>query len=95
MTLFELAARLGLECRGDDIELKGIGTLEHAGPSELSFLANPKYAEFLPKTQAGAVIVHPEYADKVQRALISMQPYQDFGRALQLFAKKKRRISGR
>ena len=49
--LSEIAARLGLQLElkspEDDIVITGINTLEEAGPSELSFLANPKYASQL------------------------------------------------
>ena len=43
-TLAELAARFGLEVRGDAGTLiHGVGTLAGAGPGQLSFLANPRY----------------------------------------------------
>ena len=84
--LSEIAAQLGLILQGDDAEVIGVNTLEGAGPDEVSFLANPKYADQLAATRAGAVIVRPEHAGDVRRALISENPYQDFGRVLELFA---------
>ena len=78
--LSEIAAQLGLILQGDDAEVIGVNTLEGAGPDEVSFLANPKYADQLAATRAGAVIVRPEHAGDVRRALISENPYQDFGR---------------
>ena len=66
--LSEIAARLGLTLRGDDAEVIGVNTLESAGPDEVSFLANPKYADQLAETRAGAVIVRPEHAGDVARA---------------------------
>ncbi len=62
--LSEIAARLGLTLRGDDAEVIGVNTLESAGPDEVSFLANPKYADQLAETRAGAVIVRPEHAGR-------------------------------
>ena len=76
--LSEIAARLGMQLElkspEDDIVITGINTLEEAGPSELSFLANPKYASQLASTKAGAVIVKPEHKDDVVRALVTDNP---------------------
>ena len=56
--LRDLAARLGCELRGDgDIEITGIAGLEQAGPTELTFLANAKYAPKVKHTRAAAVLV--------------------------------------
>lgn len=84
--LSEIAALLGLTLQGTDCEVTGVNTLETAGPHEVSFLSNPKYTPQLASTRAGAVIVLPEFAGEVERALISQNPYQDFGRVLGLFA---------
>ena len=92
--LSEIAARLGMTLRGDDAEIIGVNTLEGAGPDEVSFLANPKYADQLAATRAGAVIVRPEHAGDVKRALVSENPYQDFGRVLELFAPRQGDFSG-
>lgn len=86
-TLATIAQTLGLRLKGDDRAVTGINTLEAAGPDEISFLANAKYARFLPHTKACAVIVMKEHADVLPRALISENPYIDFGRAVALFAK--------
>ncbi len=85
--LSELAGILGLSLKGDDVEITGVSTLEDAGPHELSFLANPRYAAQLAVTRAAAVIVRPEHASEIPRALVSENPYQDFGRVLGLFTK--------
>lgn len=85
-SLAEIARLLNLPLKGGDVEISGVNTLESAGPHELSFLANPKYADQLAATGAAAVIVRPEHAGDVRRALVSENPYRDFGRALALFA---------
>lgn len=90
----EIAAKLGLAFQGEDREITGVATLEAAGPDQISFLANAKYAQFLPKTRAGAVIVSRGYADNVTCALISENPYMDFGRVLALFAKEQGSFTG-
>lgn len=96
--LSEIAARLGLSLQGadagDDLLVTGVNTLEEAGPTELSFLANPKYAKQLAGTRAGAVIVRPEHAGEVARALISDDPYPAFARAIGLFAVPQGEFSG-
>ena len=45
--------------------LHGIAPLQSAGPDDVSFLDNRRYADALAATQAGAVIVHPDMAGRV------------------------------
>ncbi len=92
--LSRLAELLGLTLQGDDMPVYGVNTLEKAGPGDLSFLGNPKYAHLLPQTGAGAVIVSPEHASQVKRALISQNPYPDFARAVAMFARPQGSFSG-
>lgn len=40
--------------------IAGIGTLAHAGPAEIAFLANPRYQSQLGATRAAAVLLTPE-----------------------------------
>ena len=45
MKLREIAAELGCQLFGDgDVEITGVQAMERAGPTELTFLSNPKYA---------------------------------------------------
>ena len=56
--LDEIVARLGGELTGDGSRtIRQIATLAHAGPDEISFLANPHYRDQLAATRAGAVIL--------------------------------------
>ncbi len=48
--LSALAEKLGLEYSGEDFEISGVNTLDKAGPDEISFLVNPKYAQQLDAT---------------------------------------------
>lgn len=89
-----IAEQLGLTLKGEDREITGINTLENAGPGDLSFLANPKYAQFLSATRAGAVIVSEDHAGEVATALVSANPYFDFARAVGFFAKPQGGFSG-
>lgn len=89
-----IAERLGLTLKGEDREITGINSLGNAGPGDISFLANPKYAQFLSATRAGAVIISEDHADKVATALVSASPYFDFARAVGFFAKPQGSFSG-
>lgn len=92
--LSELANMLGIPFKGDDIEIHGVSTLSEASQNELSFLSNPKYASQVENTQAGAVILLEEHADKVQNALISPEPYAHFAYCIHLFADKEGSFEG-
>ncbi len=94
LQLAALAQQLGIAYTGDDIEIHGVNSLDQAGPSELSFLANPKYIDLLPASSAGAVLVTAEFAQHTQRPLVSANPYLDFARAATLFAKPQGSFSG-
>jgi UDP-3-O-[3-hydroxymyristoyl] glucosamine N-acyltransferase len=57
-TLAELAERVGGRVEGDgSLVLKRVMPLEDAGPSDISFFANRKYASRFAASRAGAVIV--------------------------------------
>ena len=60
LKLRELAEYLHGRLSGDgDIEISRVNGIEHAGPGELAFIANPKYHTFLNTTRASAVLVAP------------------------------------
>ena len=66
----------------------GIAPLQTAEAGEVSFLDNRKYADALAATRAGAVIVHPDMADRVPAtavAVISDEPYAAWARVAALF----------
>ena len=59
MTLGELARRLECPIEGDAaIEIRRVAKIEDAGPGDLTFLANPKYASKLAATRASAIIIN-------------------------------------
>ena len=63
VTLGELAVRFGCELRGDpDAVVDSVAALGNAGPRAVTFLANPKYADQLAATRAGAVILDAKSA---------------------------------
>lgn len=86
MKLSDLASRLGCRLFGDGgLEITGVAGLEQAGPAELTFLANPKYAPRVKHTRAGAILVSEALRDLPVASLVSANPYLDFARALELF----------
>lgn len=83
MTLHELAERLGCRLEGDgSIEVVRVAGLDEAGPGDITFLANPKYASRLPHTRASAVIVGNAVASAPCAMLRAEQPYLTFARAV-------------
>jgi UDP-3-O-[3-hydroxymyristoyl] glucosamine N-acyltransferase len=95
ISLGQLAAALGCELRGDPtIEITGAAGLEQAGPSELTFLANPKYAPKVKHTRAAAILIGEPLKDSKPASLISANPYHDHARALALFYQPPRPAPG-
>ena len=86
MKLGELATRLGAELRGDaELEVAGVKGIEEAGPTEVTFVANPRYASLARKTRAAAVLVEPGFQEISAATLRLNNPYLAFSRALALF----------
>lgn len=86
MKLGELASRLGAELRGNpDVEVTGVRGIEEAGPTEITFVANPRYAALARTTGAAAVLVDPDFQEIEPATLRIRNPYLAFSRALRLF----------
>jgi len=86
MKLGELAGRLGAELRGDaELEVTGVKGIEEAGPTEVTFVANPRYTALARKTHAAAVLVEPEFQEIAPPTLRIRNPYLAFSRALSFF----------
>ena len=88
MNLTELVRTLGGEAIGEvALPLEGVGTLEGAGPRQITFLANPRYRAKLADTSAGAVILGAAERDSVSiPRIVAANPYAYFARVAQLFA---------
>lgn len=87
MKLSEIAATLGarLENGSPDSEITGVAAIEAAGPGQLTFVSNPKYAALARTTKASAVIVAEDFPAMPSAMLRSRNPYLDFARTLELF----------
>ncbi len=86
MKLREIAERLSCRLSGDgEIEISGVAGLQEAGPNQLTFLSNPRYARHVKETRAAAILVEKEIPGVSLPLLISGNPYLDFARALEWF----------
>ena len=96
ISLAELAAVLGGSLEGPpERRVSGIKGLEDAGPSDLAFLANPKYARLLPQCRAGVVLVKPDQAVPEGLAVIRVaDPYLAFAKVLTFATAKPHQALG-
>ncbi len=82
----ELAQRFGLDLRGADRDVAGVGTLADATPRQLGFLANPRYRAQLADTRAGVVVLREDDASAFAgTSLVARDPYAAFARISALF----------
>jgi UDP-3-O-[3-hydroxymyristoyl] glucosamine N-acyltransferase len=61
--------------------IRGVGPLDGAGPDDLAFFDNTKYADQLATTRAGACLVAERFAGRVPEgtvALVAREPYRAF-----------------
>jgi UDP-3-O-[3-hydroxymyristoyl] glucosamine N-acyltransferase len=86
-TLGDIAARFGLELRGDPATpIDGVATLANATAGQLGFLANPRYRAQLASTGADAIVLRAADADACNAAvLIADDPYVAFARIAALY----------
>jgi UDP-3-O-[3-hydroxymyristoyl] glucosamine N-acyltransferase len=95
MTTRELADALGCQLVGNPLlDITGVAPMEQAGPTELTFLANPKYAHKVRHSRAGAILIAEPIPDSPLTSLVSANPYLDFARALELFYQPPRPAPG-
>jgi UDP-3-O-[3-hydroxymyristoyl] glucosamine N-acyltransferase len=95
MKLGDIAAALERRFEGDgELEISGVAGMEHAGPGNLTFLANPKYAPKVKHTKASAILVTERPAGVEIACILSDNPYLDFARALGFFYQPPRTVPG-
>jgi UDP-3-O-[3-hydroxymyristoyl] glucosamine N-acyltransferase len=86
--LAEVAVAANGTAEASDRMLTGVAPLQHAGPAEVSFLDNSRYASLLEKTGAGAVIVHPDMVGRVPPSaspIVTTATYEGWARVSALF----------
>ena len=73
-----------------DIDIFNISKIEEGSKGSLTFLANPKYTEFIYTTKASAAIVSSDFepTERIELTLIKVKdPYSSFTTILELFNK--------
>jgi UDP-3-O-[3-hydroxymyristoyl] glucosamine N-acyltransferase len=95
LKLRDVAAQLECRLEGDgEIEVRQVAAIDTAGPGDLTFFANPKYAAELRTTRASAVILG-ETAEAAPCAMLrTRHPYLVFARAVEIFAESWRPAAG-
>ena len=73
-----------------DTVLTGIATIEDAGPGDLTFLANPKYAPFIEKTTASVIICSAGTEASGKTLLLVDDPYLVYAKLVSLFSPPKK-----
>ena len=88
-SLAAIAAAAGGRFEGDpQRQFTGVAPLQEAGPDQVSFLDNRRYAQLLRSSRAGAVVLHPAMAGEVPEgtvAILTETPYLGFARVAALF----------
>jgi UDP-3-O-[3-hydroxymyristoyl] glucosamine N-acyltransferase len=86
MTLAKLAEILGAELRGQGaVAITGIAGIEQAGPGEVTFVSNKKYAGLARTTRAAAVLVEPQFPEIEAATLRLADPYLAYAKTIELF----------
>jgi len=95
LKLHDIADRLGCRLEGDGgVEIHRMSGIADAGPGDLTFFSNPKYAPELRATHASAVILAPNAGPAPCAMLRHPQPYLAFAQAVELFADGWRPAAG-
>ncbi len=94
-SLKELAEYLGGRVIGDeDVRVHGLASLDDAGPGEITFLANPRYAPKVATTRATAVVLPPGAENHGKNVVEVKDPYLAFAKLLTLFTSRPFRARG-
>jgi len=90
-TAAQLAPLIGAAIVGDsDVSVQAFGKIEEAQPGQLSFLANPKYEEYLYTTKASVVIINNDLVlrQPVSTTLLRVNDaYSSFATLLDIYQK--------
>jgi len=87
-SLAEIAELIGGKLEGDGgVRISGVADLQGAGPTEISFLAHPRYEAAARQTRAAALVVGPQAPKDLGKARIRVaHPSAAFTRVAVLFA---------
>ena len=89
----QIAALIQGKIEGDpQTTVSGFGKIEEAGKSDLAFLANPKYEDYLYTTAAGIIIIgeQMELKENISATLIRVKDaYSSFAALMQYYQQMK------
>ncbi len=90
----EIANLIDGEIEGNpDIFVENLSKIEEGKPNTITFLANPKYEDFIYKTEASLILVNKNFipVKPLKATLIRVSdPYRSFAALLEEFNKKRR-----
>jgi UDP-3-O-[3-hydroxymyristoyl] glucosamine N-acyltransferase len=92
--LSTLADAIGARLQGTDAEVSGIAAVDAAGPGQVTFLSNPKYALQARETKASAIIARQPIPGAGCAFLLTPDPYLAFARAVEQFHPPVRLAAG-
>jgi len=93
MYISEITSLLSASFTGEDIDIKGVSTIEEATSSDITFLSNPKYTSKALHTKAGAIIVKQKLKIDMPQIIIG-SPYLAFARVVSFLYQSKKHIPG-
>ena len=83
ISLKEIALILGGDIDGDaDCLISGMAGIDRAGPGDITFVANPKYAKYIATTRASAIVCAPDTVAPGRTLLRVANPYLAYAKAL-------------
>lgn len=85
-SIHQIAEALGCELvLNHEVMIENIAPIESAGPLDLAFLSNDKYAKLLSSSSAGAIIVKKGLEVPGSNFILSDNPYYSYAKAIELF----------
>ncbi|WP_029521629.1 UDP-3-O-(3-hydroxymyristoyl)glucosamine N-acyltransferase [Persephonella sp. KM09-Lau-8] len=91
MRLSEIAERFNGKLIGEDIEIKGLKSLETAGEGELSFVADKKFVEKAKNTKASALLTFEQLNIKIPQVVVK-NPQNVFYKLIELLYSEEQKI---
>ena len=89
-TLGELAALVGGDLRGPaDLLIRGLAAVDQAGPEDITFIAQARFARLARTSRAGAFIVSPQWATLDKPLIVVAHPYLAYARVAAVFARPR------
>jgi len=93
-----IAQFLGGSVEGNpEVKVNTVAKIEEGKPGALSFLANPKYAQYIYETQSSIVLVNSDFVveSPIKATLVRVSnAYEAFAMLLQLYAQSKKEKKG-